>query len=82
MIQAGFLYPNAFTARAYGSLKNAGEESTQKAIASAILTAIDGGLFTTTVSVSGLPHPEKDVRNLQDIGYTVSLSGTSLTVSW
>lgn len=79
-----FPIPPAITARNYACVKNGGDESVIKAIASAILTAVDGGLFTCTASMSG--YGSLDVQNamnaLSQLGYTVSLSSTTLTVSW
>ena len=53
-------------------------------IASSINTAIESGLFTANVSISG--EAVADVQNcmtlLNALGYTVTLSGTTLTFTW
>jgi hypothetical protein len=52
--------------------------------AAAINTAIESSLYTTTLSVSG--ESSADIQTLmsvlQALGYTVSLSSTTLTINW
>ena len=82
MTGPGFLYPNATVAREQASFKGGGDEPMQKLIATQILTAVDAGLFTCTVATSGVSHLNTNMRILGELGYTTSLSGTTLTVSW
>jgi len=78
------LYDSAVTARSYAGKKNAGDQPVQNVIAAAITTAVNGGLFTTTASVSGYAalDIQTNMNILTQMGYTVSLSGTTLTISW
>lgn len=82
MVGPSVLYPAANTAREYASTKGGGDEPMQKLIASAILTAVDSGLFSCTVATSGVSHLNTNMRMLTEFGYTISLSGTTLTVNW
>jgi hypothetical protein len=78
------LYPSAPESRSLAGQKNAGDQPVQNAIDVAINTAINGGLFTCTVSVSG--YAALDIQNnmniLSQLGYGVSLSSTTLTLTW
>lgn len=60
------------------------EVALHAAIASAVNTAIAGGLFTTTVSCSAYSaqSTENQMNLCSGLGYTVSYSGTTLTLSW
>jgi hypothetical protein len=85
---ARYFYPEAQAARSLAS-GAAGSSSTSDAdlqfdIANAILTAVDAGLFTCTVSVSGFAalDIQTEMGMLQGLGYTVSLSSTTLTINW
>lgn len=78
------LYPSAQMARSLAGKLNAGDQSVQNTIDVAINTAINAGLFTCTASVSSVGNDKlNDAMNLlQQLGYTVSLSSTTLTISW
>lgn len=54
------------------------------AAATAINTAVGLYLFTTTVSVSGKTSQNIQIltNRLQALGYTWSISGTTLTINW
>ena len=71
-------------ARSLAGKLNAGDQPVQNVIGAAIVTAINSGLFTCTASVSG--YTSLDVQDnmnmLSQMGYTVSLSSTTLTISW
>lgn len=67
------------------SVDHAGTQTTLIALAAAaIATACSAGNFTCTVSMSG--QASNDVQYLLELlrneGYTATLSGTTLTVSW
>lgn len=78
------LYPEAQTARSLASLKGGGDIPIQIAVNSAINTAINSGLFSCTASMSGYSAAQiQDNMNLlSQMGYTVSLSSTTLTLTW
>lgn len=71
-------------ARSLASIKAGGDQPTINAIDVAVNTAINSGLFSATASVSGLSS--QDIQNnmnmLQQLGYTVTISGTTMTISW
>ena len=56
----------------------------QNAIANAIGNAAVNGLFTCTVSVSAYSSTliQLMIERLVNMGYTSTLSGTTLTVNW
>jgi hypothetical protein len=71
-------------ARMYSSTPTATNIVIELAIDNAINVAIGNGLFTCTYSVSG--KSAIDIQNsmnmLKQLGYTATLSGTTLTISW
>lgn len=71
-------------ARALAGIKNGGDQPVQNAIDVAINTAVNSGLFTCTASMTGYASLDiqDNMQMLSQLGYTVSLSGTTLTVSW
>lgn len=70
-------------ARQYAAAMGSGVELRLDA-AGAINTAIESSLYSTTLSVSG--ESSEDIQGLmnqlQALGYTVSLSSTTLTITW
>ena len=84
MIASYGLYYSARKARELAATKNAGDQPVQNVIAAAITTAVNSGLFSTTASMSGYTdlNVQTNMNVLSQMGYTVSLSSTTLTVSW
>lgn len=81
----GFVFNNAQSVREMCSGTYKTEAALQGAVIAVIVTAIAAAeTFTTTVSVSG--YSGQDVNNVMRIlvadGYTVSLSGSTLSISW
>lgn len=56
----------------------------QNAVSNAIGTAAVNGLFTCTVGVAAYSATliQSIIKRLIDMGYTSTLSGTTLTVNW
>lgn len=83
-VLSGSLYPGAQQARMLSGAVSSPETVIQALVAGAIRTAVAAGLFTCTASMAS--KTTQDVQNQMRIlkaqGYTVSLSGTTLTVSW
>lgn len=73
-------------ARALSNLKStlANDQPVENAISVALNTAINSGVFTTTVSMSGFAAQDIQtwMQLLNGLSYTTSYSGTTLTVSW
>lgn len=65
-------------------LNGGNDQPVENAISVALNTAINSGLYTTTVSMSGYSaqNIQTWIRFLQDHSYTTSYSGTTLTISW
>lgn len=84
MISTPSLYQTAVNARSLAGKEGAGDEIIQKVIADAINDAVFLGNMTTTASVSGYGQAfiQDNIRTLKDLGYVVSLSSTTLTISW
>lgn len=80
----GEIAPAAAARAIAGSFASATEIALHAAIATAINLALTTGLFTTTVAASA--YTASMVQNqmvlLEGLGYTVSYSGTTITVSW
>lgn len=78
------IYCQAAKARELSSLTNTSDVPVQVAIDNAINTAIAAGLYTCTASMSGFTafNIQTNMRMLSDMGYNVTLSGTTLTVRW
>ena len=74
----------AAAARALSGFASATEAALHAAIATAVNAAIASGLFTTTVAASA--YTASMVQNqmvlCEGLGYTVSYSGTTITISW
>lgn len=78
------LIPSAVAAHE-ASTDHAGTQTTLMSLAAAdIAAATSAGNYTCTVSVS--EQTSNDIQYLMEalhgLGYTISLSGTTLTVSW
>lgn len=84
MIDCSGLYISAINARSLAAIKNGGDQPVQNVIAAAIATAVNSGLFTTTASMVGYTaaNIQNNMNVLSQMGYTVTLSSTTLTVSW
>ncbi len=84
MIATYGLYCSAPAARALASQLNAGDQSIQNVVSAAITTAVNSGLVSTTASVSGYAplDVQTNMNILTQMGYTVSLSVTTLSVAW
>lgn len=67
-----------------GSFSSGTEVALHAAIATAINAAIASGLFTTTVSASAYTASQVQNQMLlcEGLGYTVSYSVTTITLSW
>lgn len=79
--------PGAQGAREFSTLNAAtasSDQAVQAAIVTAINTAVASGLYTCTASMSG--KAQADIQYwmglLSGLGYTVSYSGTTLTLTW
>lgn len=76
----------AGAARAMAGFASGSELALHAAIATAINSAIASGLFTTTVSASSYLTIPTSIQNqmvlMEGLGYTVSYSGTTITISW
>lgn len=87
LVANGFI-PEARIANALagsqGGFSGTSDVDLQFDIASALLTAVDGGLFSCTVSVTSFAAADlqNEMGILQALGYTVSLSSTTLTIKW
>lgn len=81
---SGF-YPRAEEMRTMALLVDTGEAIIQLAIVNAIITAVTSGLRTATVSAGGT-YTDAQIQNqmntLIGLGYGVSYSGTTLTLTW
>lgn len=71
-------------ARILSQTAGASGQTIEDAISVALNTAIDSGLFTTTVSMSG--YPAQEIQNwiqlLNGLSYTTSYAVSTLTISW
>jgi len=80
----GEIAPAAAARALAGSYASATETALHAAIATAVNAAIASGLFTTTVAASA--YTASMVQNqmvlCEGLGYTVSYSGTTITISW
>lgn len=78
------LIPQAQIARELASSAANTEIVLLLAVAATLKTAITSGLFTTTQSVTGKAAVDiQQIMNmLENLGYTVALAGTTLTISW
>jgi hypothetical protein len=56
----------------------------QNAVATAIANAAATGVYTTTVATAAYANVlvQLMIKRLVDMGYTATLSGTTLTVNW
>lgn len=76
----------ALRARNLATLKAtvANDQAVENAISVALNTAINSGLYTTTVSMSGYSgqNIQTWMQLLNGLSYTTSYSGTTLTISW
>lgn len=81
---APYFYPQAQFARSMASSPAGGDVPLQIAIQAVIETAIAAGLFTTTISLSAYTplQIQAQMEILRGLGYTVSYSGSTLTISW
>lgn len=73
------------TAQVYANGTNSGSElAFNQALSTTLNSAITSGLFTTTQSTSGYGASviQNQMLMLEEMGYTVSYSGTTLTISW
>ena len=80
-------FDNAQSVREGCSMTYKTEYALRAVIVAALAAAVavtNNDTFTTTVSVSG--YPAQDVQNnmaaLREDGFTATLSGTTLTISW
>ena len=82
----GEIAPAAAARSLAGSFASGTETALHAAIATAINAAIASGLFTTTVSASSYVTIPVAIQSqmvlLEGLGYTVSYSGTTITISW
>lgn len=78
------IYCQAAIARSLAAQIGGGDVAMQVTIDNAINTAIGAGLFTATASVAAgsSQNIQNNMNMLKAMGYTVSLAGTTLTVSW
>lgn len=80
----GSFLPHAQVVRNLATTPDGENSEIQAAVSAVLNTAIGNGLFTTTLSMVG--YVSQEIQNtmnlLQALGYTVSLSGTTLTISW
>lgn len=78
------LIPTAERARSLAAITNGGDQPTWNVIDVAINSAINSGLFSTTASLSGISAQDRQtaMNMLQALGYTVSLTASTLTISW
>lgn len=78
------IYCQAAKARELSALTNKSDVPVQIVIDNAINTAIVAGLYTATASMSGFAalDIQNNMNMLRQLGFTVSLAGTTLTVSW
>lgn len=83
-ILTGGNIPTAPWANMVAGQKASGNEPLTNTVAVAINVAIHAGLFSTTVSVSGISSAFiQDMTNqLQALGYGVSIASTTLTITW
>lgn len=83
MVSDGFLV-QANVAHASALLPANSDYALQNAVAQAIGTASVGGAFTCTVSVAAYAAAiiNQMIERLVNMGYTASLSSTTLTVNW
>ena len=86
MIQSNNFIPTATNAREMSTMEGLVNTDTalQLAVANVIRVACVANLYTTTVSISGKAAVDiqEVVSQLLDLGYTWSISGTTLTISW
>lgn len=79
-------FPEALYARTLATQKanGFGDEPIQNAIIGNVIGSINGGGFSTTISLSA--YSAQDIQNwiqvLNGLGYTTSYSVSTLTVSW
>ena len=70
-------------ARNLATLASTNDQPVENAISVALNTAINSGLFTTTVILSGYSaqNVQTWINILNGLSYTTSYSGTTLTIS-
>jgi hypothetical protein len=83
-VSFGEIAPSAGARSLAAGYATGNEIALHAAIASAINTAIAGGLYTTTVACSAYSAQsvENQMNLCSGLGYTASYSGTTLTLSW
>ncbi len=78
--------PTAQNAREMATMEGLANSDTalQLAIANVIRVAIVANTYSTTISILGKAAADiqETVSALLDLGYTWSISGTTLTISW
>lgn len=83
-ILTGGIIATAPVARMLAGNLNSGDQPIQQVVATALNSAINSGTFSTTSSMSG--YSAQNIQNvmlaMEGLGFTVSLSGTTLTYSW
>lgn len=78
------IYCQAGIARSLSAQIGGGDVALQLLVDNAVNTAIAAGLFTCTASMAGqsAQNIQVNMNMLSGMGYTVSLSGTTLTLKW
>jgi hypothetical protein len=83
-ISTNGIYAQAQLARMLSSTSTSVDTVISVLIDNAINTAVSSGLYTCTASMAG--KAPQDIQNnmnlLKNAGYTVTLAGTTLTLSW
>ena len=85
MAVLGYAFQNAQSVREACSGTYKTEIAQQALVIAALATAIAAAeTFTTTISTTGssAQDTENTMRNLNALGFTVVLSGSTLTITW
>jgi len=83
MVADGLL-DEAVLIRKFSDMPTNADFNMQNTVATAIANAAATGVYTITVSVAAYSNTlvQLLIKRLIDMGYTASLSGTTLTVNW